>query len=76
MNEHSTTFSGKAPVTLHLDGILKGCKNLYLAKGRKMRIGHSAKVLASVQAKSTLANVTFSLLQLEPGSELSYDKGL
>ena len=70
---------GKAPVTLHLNGVIRGCKYLYLAMGRKMRIGHEAEVISDLETAASndlnQTSVTFSLLQLEPGSELSFDSG-
>lgn len=70
----TTTILGKASTALDLDGIMRGVLNLILGPGRHMRMGSNARIVP-IQATvlSSLAKVTFTLLQLDPGSTLECD---
>ena len=70
-----TTFiMGRAPVALDLDGVMRGVLNLVVAEGRKMRVGPNARIVPLQETEiSRMANVTFSLLQLDPGSMVEFD---
>ena len=70
-----TTFiMGKFPVALSLDGILRGVVNMYVAEDRKVTIGSHARIVPFVETLlSSQSDVTFSLLQLNPGSEIIFD---
>ncbi len=70
-----TTFIlGRAPVALDLDGVMRGVLNLIVGEGRKMRVGSNARIVPFQETEiSKKANVTFSLLQLDPGSVVEWD---
>ena len=69
-----TTFiMGKFPVALSLDGILRGVVNMYVAEGRTVKIGSHARIVPFVETPlSRQSDVTFSLLQLNPGSKIIF----
>ena len=70
----TTTVLGLAEIALDLDGIMRGVINLHLGPSRKMRIGRSAKIVPYTPTElSKQTDVTFGLLQLEPGSFIEYD---
>lgn len=70
----TTTILGKAPVALDLNGRMRGVINLILGSSRKMRMGSNARTLPFKDTQTTTsAQVTFGLLQLDPGSFLEYD---
>ena len=69
-----TTFiMGKFPIALSLDGILRGIVNMYIAEKRTVKIGSHARIVPFKEtALSSQADVTFSFLQLEPGSKITF----
>ena len=70
----TTTLLGVAPVTLRLDGVLRGVADLRVARGRRVHIGRHARILTLTEdAAAAAAGVTFSRLQLDPGSELTFE---
>ena len=73
-----TTFiMGKFPVALSLDGILRGVVNMYVAEGRTVTIGSHARIVPFVETPLSLqSDVTFSLLQLNPGSKIIFQRNV
>ena len=73
-----TTFiMGIFPVALSLDGILRGVVNMYIAQGRTVTIGSHARIVPFVETPlSRLSDVTFSLLQLNPGSKITFERNV
>ena len=73
-----TTFiMGKFPVALSLDGILRGVVNMYIAQDRTVKIGRHARIVPFKETSlSRQSDVTFSLLQLNPGSKIIFEKDI
>ena len=73
-----TTFiMGKFPVALSLDGILRGVVNMYIAQNRIVTIGRHARIVPFKETPlSKQSDVTFSLLQLNPGSKVIFEKDI
>ena len=70
----TVTILGLGSVAFDLDGVLRGVSNLYLASGRKMRVGENAKIVPfSANDPSAYNYVEFGIFQLEPGSIVEYD---
>ena len=69
----TTTILGKAPIALDLNGLLRGVVNLVVGQGRKMVIGKSARIVPFKETNiSRSVDVTFGLLQLDPGSTVQF----
>lgn len=71
----TATILGKASTALDLDGLLRGTINLIVGPGRHMRVGRKAQIVPFAATQlSSLARVTFGLLQMDPASTLEFDE--